>query len=45
MEESDDCGVDKRDVDDDQSDGSNVVGKDDWKVDIPRFLVPFLDKI
>lgn len=44
MEESDDCRVDVGDVDDDECDGSDVVGEDDREVHVPSLLVPFLSK-
>lgn len=44
MEESDDCRVDVGDVDDDECDGSDVVGDDDREVHVPSLLVPFLSK-
>lgn len=44
MEESDDCGVDVGDVNDDECDGSDVVGEDDGEVHVPSLLVPLLTK-
>lgn len=43
MEEADDASEGVGDVDDDQRDGSHVVGEDDREVDVPSLLVPFLN--
>jgi hypothetical protein len=43
VEESDDDCKGVGNIDDNECDGADVIGEDDGKVDVPSFLVPFLN--